>query len=174
MTDRPWLEAYPPGVPADIDTSQYASLVALMEESLQDAVTRHVDTHGQRLDRAASRLGRPSGLLARQQMRLGQHAHRLRYGTAAALARRGQRLDTLQAGLPQRVDAVIDHAGQRLHRAQLRLELLDPRLVLQRGYAWLSDAEGHAVTRAAQVVPGQPVRATLADGEVALTVAPKA
>jgi long-chain acyl-CoA synthetase len=31
--DRPWLKAYPPGVPTDIDASQYASLVALMEES---------------------------------------------------------------------------------------------------------------------------------------------
>ncbi|RZJ26827.1 MAG: long-chain-fatty-acid--CoA ligase [Haliea sp.] len=31
--DRPWLSAYPAGVPADIDASQYASLVALMEES---------------------------------------------------------------------------------------------------------------------------------------------
>jgi long-chain acyl-CoA synthetase len=30
---RPWLSAYPAGVPADIDASQYASLVALMEES---------------------------------------------------------------------------------------------------------------------------------------------
>jgi long-chain acyl-CoA synthetase len=31
--DRPWLSAYPPGVPTDIDASQYTSLVALMEES---------------------------------------------------------------------------------------------------------------------------------------------
>jgi long-chain acyl-CoA synthetase len=31
--DRPWLKAYPAGVPADIDTSAYSSLVALMEES---------------------------------------------------------------------------------------------------------------------------------------------
>ncbi len=31
--NRIWLTAYPPGVPADIDTSRYASLVALMEES---------------------------------------------------------------------------------------------------------------------------------------------
>ncbi len=35
MTDRPWLSAYPPGVPADIDTAAYTSLVALMEESFQ-------------------------------------------------------------------------------------------------------------------------------------------
>ena len=33
MTDRPWLSSYPQGVPADIDASHYASLVALMEES---------------------------------------------------------------------------------------------------------------------------------------------
>jgi long-chain acyl-CoA synthetase len=34
-TARPWLAAYPPGVPADVDTSQYTSLVKLMEESFQ-------------------------------------------------------------------------------------------------------------------------------------------
>ena len=34
-TERPWLQAYPPGVPADIDASQYPSLVALLEESFQ-------------------------------------------------------------------------------------------------------------------------------------------
>jgi long-chain acyl-CoA synthetase len=33
MNDRPWLAAYPQGVPADIAPSQYHSLVQLMEES---------------------------------------------------------------------------------------------------------------------------------------------
>lgn len=33
MTDRIWLQSYPPGVPADIDESRYSSLVELMEES---------------------------------------------------------------------------------------------------------------------------------------------
>jgi long-chain acyl-CoA synthetase len=31
--ERIWLEQYPPGVPADIDVTQYSSLVALLEES---------------------------------------------------------------------------------------------------------------------------------------------
>ncbi|QDL53104.1 long-chain-fatty-acid--CoA ligase [Rhodoferax aquaticus] len=35
MTDRVWLKSYPKGVPADIDATQYSSLVALMEESFQ-------------------------------------------------------------------------------------------------------------------------------------------
>jgi len=33
MDSRPWLGAYPAGVPADIDASQYLSLVQLLEES---------------------------------------------------------------------------------------------------------------------------------------------
>jgi len=33
--DRPWLAAYPDGVPADIDVNQYPSLVHLMEESFR-------------------------------------------------------------------------------------------------------------------------------------------
>lgn len=40
MSDRPWLSAYPPGVPADIDASQYTSLVALMEESFRKYADR--------------------------------------------------------------------------------------------------------------------------------------
>src|SRR3954468_22434758 len=35
MTNRPWLAAYPPGVPADIDASQYRSLVQLLQESFE-------------------------------------------------------------------------------------------------------------------------------------------
>ena len=35
MTERIWLGSYPPGVPADIDVTQYASVVALMEESFR-------------------------------------------------------------------------------------------------------------------------------------------
>lgn len=40
MTDRIWLTSYPPGVPADLDTAQYPSLVALMEESFKKYASR--------------------------------------------------------------------------------------------------------------------------------------
>ena len=40
MNNRPWLGAYPQGVPADIDPSQYVSLVQLMEESFQKYAAR--------------------------------------------------------------------------------------------------------------------------------------
>ena len=38
--ERPWLSAYPEGVPADVDVAQYGSLVALMEESFQKYASR--------------------------------------------------------------------------------------------------------------------------------------
>ena len=40
MTDRPWLQSYPPGVPADLPPAPYTSLVALMQESFQQYADR--------------------------------------------------------------------------------------------------------------------------------------
>ena len=66
---------------------------------------------------------------------------------------------------------LADHR-QRLERAALRLQLLDPYLVLQRGYALLSDSQGHAVTSVQQTQPGAALQATLADGALDLVVQP--
>src|SRR2546427_9457739 len=46
----------------------------------------------------------------------------------------------------------------------------DPRLVLQRGYALLTDAEGHPVTEARSAPPGTALQAQLADGSLDLVV----
>jgi exodeoxyribonuclease VII large subunit len=56
----------------------------------------------------------------------------------------------------------------------MRLRLLDPKLVLQRGYALLSDTHGQAITSAKALAPAQQVQATLADGRVDLVVRAKA
>ncbi|MBC7601248.1 MAG: hypothetical protein H7255_01120, partial [Ramlibacter sp.] len=39
-TDRPWLTSYSPGVPADIDATQYGSLVQLMDEAFSKYADR--------------------------------------------------------------------------------------------------------------------------------------
>ena len=41
-------------------------------------------------------------------------------------------------------------------RTGLRLQAVDPHRVLRRGYAWLSDTEGHAITSAQGLLVGQP------------------
>ena len=40
MTDRIWLNSYPQGVPADVDLSQYTSMVEMMEESFKKFADR--------------------------------------------------------------------------------------------------------------------------------------
>ncbi|MEG2632769.1 MAG: exodeoxyribonuclease VII large subunit, partial [Comamonas sp.] len=72
--------------------------------------------------------------------------------------------------IPQGLQRGLEAQQRRLERAALRLELLDPRHALQRGYALLTDAQGQAVTRVAQARPGDALRASLSDGDIDLTV----
>ena len=147
-----------------------AAALDLAEDALRDATLRVVDRQGQRLDTITARLGRPSGLVARQQAALDRHAQALRHAVQGQGQRAQRRCEELGAALPQALGRHLSRCQERLDRAALRLELLDPALVLQRGYAWLEDAGGRTVQRTAQALPGQPLRATLADGTLELTV----
>ena len=124
----------------------------------------------QRLDWAAARVSRPSHLVTRQQARLAGLAQNLRHAMRSILRHEEHKIQALDADFPRAITSNLQRSRQQLERAQLRLELLDPRLVLQRGYAWLADLQGQPITRAKATHVGQPVRATLADGEVDLTV----
>jgi exodeoxyribonuclease VII large subunit len=142
----------------------------VMQERLTRALTRRLDSAAQRLDQAAARLGRPSARLALQHRRTAQLGDALRHAVLMRLERGGTSLDGRRNRLAESVERVLRRQGDRLHRAELRLELLDPKLVLRRGYALLTDEHGSVVRKAAQTRPGQSLRATLAEGEVDLTV----
>ena len=144
--------------------------IEAMEGRLQDAVLRRVDTQYQRLDGAASRLGRPSALAARQRQRLASTAQRLKFESLHILKQRTQHMLGLEAQMPVSLQRGLARQQDRLARAAIKLGLLDPSLVLQRGYAWLADANGQTITSVRQTHPAQAVRATLADGTVDLTV----
>ncbi len=138
---------------------------------LQNGVDRQLQSHNQRLDWAGSRVSQPSHLVTRQHARLTGLAQSLGHSMRAILLQNRARLDALNADFPREAAADLLRRHQQLQNAQIRLGLLDPKLVLQRGYAWLSDLQGQPITSAKTTHPGQPVRATLADGEVDLTVA---
>ena len=67
-------------------------------------------------------------------------------------------------------EEVASRMQERLARSERGLALLDPQLVLQRGYAWLVDEAGATVVDAAQVQTGQALRATLAKGQIGMIV----
>jgi exodeoxyribonuclease VII large subunit len=143
----------------------------LAAQRLEDCVQRQLDSRHQRLDQAAARLGRPSGLVARQQVHLARTAQQLRHAVLLKLQRLAHTQQALAADLPAKLHRQLGQHAERIDRAELRFSLLNPSLVLQRGYALLTDAEGHAVTSVQHARPGDALRATLADGGIDVTVA---
>ena len=147
--------------------------LGLLEQRLDDAIGARLDALSQRLDQAAARLGRPSSLVARQQLRIAHHAQRLHYAVLSRTQRHIQASQTLASDFPLKFERALAQRRERLERVALRLRLLDPALVLQRGYAWLTDAEGRAIVSARALGAGDAVVARLADGSVDLTVTPR-
>jgi exodeoxyribonuclease VII large subunit len=167
------LRAPTPTAAAELVSEPSAVLLGLVDgfgTRLQDAVGRFVDRQSQRVDLATSRLGRPSALAQRQRLALASVQQRLQHGARMALHVRQAEISRLSQDLLPVLGRTWQRSQDRTHRAALRLGLLDPSLVLKRGYAWLTLDSGHTLTSAAQAQPGQHVRASLTDGTVDLTV----
>ncbi len=82
-----------------------------------------------------------------------------------------QRLDELSGRLARAMEQQLERAGARVDRARNTLRALDPKRVLDRGYAILIDqASGQAVRAAAEVTEGDGLRGILAQGELRLLV----
>jgi len=137
---------------------------------LAHGVERQLDRQAQRLDTVAARLGRPQAVLARQAQTLDRLALRLRAAPSSQLIHELHALDRQSDRLKHGLTRSLQLHAQRCERLELRLAALDPHRVLDRGYAWLSDESGHALTRVGQLLPGQAVQATLSDGTVPLVV----
>ena len=129
-----------------------------------------LDTGAQRLDHVAARLMRPAEVVQRRGRQLDGLAHRLRAGLGRHLDLRHAHLVHMKPRL-HRASEVLNRAHiQRLDNLSLRLDALDPRHVLARGYAWLTDEAGRAVQSTAQLATGDSLHATLHDGAVGVVV----
>ena len=133
-------------------------------------LVRQQERQSQRLNAVASRLGRPQAFLGQHNQWLDRLAGRLQTGVRSQFMAQGHQLERLNDRLDFNRAQQVPQRAQRLERAALRLSAVDPRQVLERGYAWLSDDKGQALTHAGQFQPGQSVQATLSDGVVPLAV----
>lgn len=134
------------------------------------AARRVLDEHSQHLDRWQNSLGRPQSVLTRQQAALLRCAARLTQALQGRQREADLRLQALARKSAASVSRTLADHRHRLHVKQAQLELLDPRQVLERGFSWLTDAGGHALTRIGQLSAGQQVQAVLADGQVDMRV----
>ena len=167
------LRAPTPTAAAEMVAMEGAQLLAdcqLLQNALSDALTTSLDRMSQRLDWIANRLGRPSNRLKDQTARLMRMHQSLQYGFKSQVQAQKQMLSRHSEHLPRLLQQNLQLQHQRNLNMGTRLGLLDPHLVLERGYAWLTDETGRALTHASDFQANQSVTASLADGQVNLQV----
>ncbi len=167
------LRAPTPTAAAELVATEGAQLLAdcqRMSEALSEALTSSLDRKSQRLDWIANRLGRPSSRLKDQATHLFRMSQSFQYALKSQLQVQSQFLDRHTENLPTRLQQNLQLHNQRILNLGTRLGLLNPHLVLERGYAWLTDDRGRALTQVGDFKPNQVVTASLADGQVNLQV----
>jgi len=167
------LRAPTPTAAAELCAVSQADLiqqVMALQELMQNLTHRQIDKSSQGLDLTQSRIGRPSQAISQQVLRITRLEQSLHQRMGSFTQTCQHDLLNKKNQLERAVGQTIQNNQQRIHRAQLRLGLLDPKLVLQRGFAWLSDEHGVSISSVSQAKIGELVQATLADGVVDLSV----
>ena len=126
------------------DRTLILSLLDMHQGRLRQRVTRHLDEAAMRLDSYSARLRSPLALLERQQDRLKQCRTRLTHW----------------------VERTLERDKRRLSEFGLRLQALDPNQPLQRGYALITDVQGHLIDSIHKAPPQSAVELRLADGRL--------
>jgi exodeoxyribonuclease VII large subunit len=167
------LRAPTPTAAAELCAVSQADLVHQvmgLQELMQNLVHRQIDKSYQGLDLAQSRIGRPSQAISQQVLRVTRLEQSMLQRMASITQACQHDLINKKAHLQRALGQTLQNSQQRVQRSQLRLGLLNPRLVLERGFAWLSDERGVAISSVNHTKVGQSVQATLADGLVDLSV----
>jgi exodeoxyribonuclease VII large subunit len=148
------VRAATPSVAAEMAGPDIAGLAALVEELKARSAEAAIDTadaHRRELAQLQHRLAlaSPAATLALMRSSLETERLRLRLAARHALERRAQAVDGMSAVL----------------------RALDPALILQRGYAFITDAATGSTVRSAGILAaGDVIRAAFADGSVDATV----
>jgi exodeoxyribonuclease VII large subunit len=135
---------------------------------IRDALNRRQ----QRLDDAIYRLGASQRATVQQyRRRLDFAATRIQHhDLRRKLATLRRDIETGSASLGAAVRRLLHDRHTRVDHFAARLETLSPLKVLERGYALVFDLSGNLLKDAAQVAPGDEVRARMARGEITAAV----
>jgi exodeoxyribonuclease VII large subunit len=129
-----------------------------------------MDGREQRLDRLQAVLARPSTWANKQQHSVSMCSSRLARAAQQMLSRQAMVLQPAVMRLQRAAQDTPKLHEMRLSRAALLLRSLDPALVLQRGYAWLENAQGQAIASVEELQLGEQIQARLADGSADMQV----
>jgi exodeoxyribonuclease VII large subunit len=155
---------------AAVPTDALLAQLDNMEQRVISGALHWLDREAQSLDRLAAQISRPSALLGRQAMQLARYEPRIAHAVGRHVQIQGQRLQWHTQSLPRLASSALQKEQAANQRLVSRLKALDPHQVLQRGFVWLMQADGSAITRVSQTYPDQALTATLGDGTVDLRV----
>jgi exodeoxyribonuclease VII large subunit len=144
--------------------------LAARAQGLRRQLQRALDRHNQRLDLLTLKLRRPAQNLSLQRLALDRQADRLQAALSNARRAAVQATDQRAERVLRAMDQVTTARRSVLTARAAQLGALDPRRVLERGFAWVTDADGQPVLRARGLQAGQPLTAVWADGEVGVRV----
>jgi exodeoxyribonuclease VII large subunit len=153
-----------------VPLQDWLSLLAAQTQRAADAVQHQLDQQAQHLDRLQQIMGRPQSGLMQHAKQLSQWGWRASRAVQTAPAAHKQGLNDLTRRLMQTTQHAMLNQQHRLQTWQIQLEAMNPRHVLDRGYSWITDAQGQALSRVQQFSKGQHVNAILSDGAVQMTV----
>jgi exodeoxyribonuclease VII large subunit len=148
--------------------------IARRQQRLDDLGFRLVQAQSRRLKELSRRLETLEAHLRRYdpRVRVGVMRRELEARTAELISAssrlfvsRDTQVDRLTVALGRAGETILLRRRSRWERLQSNLQALSPTAILARGYALVFDTNGHLVTQAAQVKPGEQVRTQLGRGE---------
>lgn len=167
------LRAPTPTAAAELAAPPRAEALAQLDaiaQLLQRRMHQRLDTEAQRLDALSPRVGGPARALLQQRALLGSVARRLDAALRFRVGQGARDMVYLCGRLVRAGHLQIESRQQRWQSLHDRLEALDPRRVLARGFAWIEGAGGRPVLRAADVHPHDRLEARWADGRAQVQV----
>jgi exodeoxyribonuclease VII large subunit len=188
------LRAATPTAAAELAATPRADWLASLAADagdLQRAMTRTLSEANQTLDNFSRRLPSPSAQIAHQRLKLVSMSAALTHAVRVPVNRHGMALAQLrqrwsrhrpdvravrakiaseQRHLTASICNQIKQRREALAALAAQLELLNPQRTLERGYAIVSDADGHVLRAPGQIRVHQPLRVRLAEGSAEVGV----
>jgi len=104
-------------------------------------------------------------LCEKQRSKLNTLQHLLATNALNSVSRRQLQLKATESRLTPAATALLKACSTRLQLMQQRIESMDPKLLLNRGYS-ITLHNGHAITSASELKPGAQITTQLAKGKI--------
>ena len=157
----------------DVILEQHARAIGQQGLLMQRSMSSRISHESLRVESLASRrcLSDPMTIVSDRETSLLQVEQRLLDALPRSLERKGRELDSLASRLSGVGPRIVRPYEARVGSLAATLDALSPLKVLGRGYAIARDADGHVVTNASALAPGDAVSVRLGEGsfEAAVT-----